>query len=134
MLQFCGNSLAAGSVPAPAGDCNMVCRDNGTEFCGAGNRLNIYKSSSSASDPGTGTGTSSSPTPTPTGPTIRRNVGNFTYQMCATEVPGRALTDKAVASDDMTIARCAGNCTGYTYMAVEYARGKVTSSCPLTLC
>ncbi|ERF72227.1 hypothetical protein EPUS_02114 [Endocarpon pusillum Z07020] len=119
---YCGNSLAAGSVPAPAGDCNMVCRDNGTEFCGGGSRLNIYKLDTSASDPVNGTGTSSSPTPTPTGPTIRRNAGNFTYQMCATEVPGRALNGKAVASDDMTVARCAGNCTDYTYMAVEYAR------------
>lgn len=52
------------------------------------------------------------------------NVGGFTYQMCATEVAGRALNGKAIASDDMTVARCAGNCTGYTYMGVEYGRGR----------
>lgn len=52
--------------------------------------------------------------------------GDFAYQMCATEVPGRALVGKAVASDDMTVAYCAGNCTGYAYMGVEYARGMLS--------
>jgi len=52
------------------------------------------------------------------------NVGNFVYQMCATEVSARALTGKAVAANDMTVAYCAGNCTSFTYMGVEYGRGK----------
>jgi hypothetical protein len=52
-------------------------------------------------------------------------IGNFAYQWCATEVTGRALVGKAVASNDMTIAYCAGNCTGYTYMGAEYGRGKL---------
>jgi hypothetical protein len=102
----------------------MPCRGNGTEFCGAGGRLNLYRSDGSATSSSTsGTATA---TPTPTGPAIRMNVDNFAYQRCATEVPGRALVGKAVASDDMTVAYCAGNCTGYSYMGVEYARGEST--------
>jgi hypothetical protein len=120
-LQYCDNTLGAGSVPAPITDCNMVCRGNGTEFCGAGSRLNLYRSTA---PPPTGSGTTAGPTPTPTGPSIRMNVGNFAYQMCATEVAGRALTGKAVAANDMTVTYCAGNCTGFTYMGVEYGRGK----------
>ncbi|TQV95128.1 Pyrrolo-quinoline quinone [Cordyceps javanica] len=46
---WCGNAFAAGAVPAPLSDCNMVCNDNGTEFCGAGSRLNVYKLGGSAS-------------------------------------------------------------------------------------
>jgi hypothetical protein len=105
-----------------------MCSGNGTEFCGSGGRLNLYKSTGAnpTSSTGPGTGTSSTPTPSPTGPTITMNVGNFAYQRCATEVNGRALSAKAVASDDMTVAYCAGNCTGYTYMGVEYGRGEYT--------
>lgn len=54
-------------------------------------------------------------------------VGNFNYQMCATEVAGRSLSGKAVAADDMNTAYCAGNCTGFAYMGVEYGRGKSAS-------
>jgi hypothetical protein len=100
----------------------MVCHGNGTEYCGAGSRLNLYKAGNSTT--ATGTGTSVTASPTPTGPAITMKVGNFVYQMCATEVAGRALTGKAIASDDMTVARCAGNCTGFTYMGVEYGRGE----------
>ena len=97
----------------------MVCKGNGTEYCGGGSRLNLYASNSTTPDPGT-------ETPVPTGPVVRAKIGNFNYQMCATEVPGRALSGKAVASDDMTVAYCAGNCTDFKYMGVEYGRGKST--------
>lgn len=39
---YCGNSFNAGSVIAPASDCNMLCSGNDSEFCGAGNRLSVY--------------------------------------------------------------------------------------------
>jgi hypothetical protein len=100
----------------------MPCRGNGTEFCGAGSRLNVYTAGNSTTP--TSSGGTGSETPVPTGPAVTMRVGNFVYQRCTTEVPGRALVGKAVASDDMTVAYCAGNCTGYTYMGVEYGRGK----------
>ena len=39
---YCGNVLNAGSVQAPATDCNMVCAGNSLNLCGAGNRLSVY--------------------------------------------------------------------------------------------
>ncbi|KAJ0164323.1 WSC domain-containing protein [Colletotrichum tanaceti] len=40
---FCGNSTtAAGSMPAPLKDCNMVCKGNKFQYCGAGSRLDLY--------------------------------------------------------------------------------------------
>jgi hypothetical protein len=40
---YCGSSLNAGSVSAPIQECNFACPGNKKEFCGAGNRLNVYK-------------------------------------------------------------------------------------------
>jgi len=37
---FCGNSISNGG--APAAGCNMLCNGNSSEYCGAGNRLNVY--------------------------------------------------------------------------------------------
>ncbi|QIW95400.1 hypothetical protein AMS68_000918 [Peltaster fructicola] len=39
---FCDNYISSAATNASASDCNMVCSGNSTEFCGAGNRLNLY--------------------------------------------------------------------------------------------
>ncbi|MCJ1306581.1 hypothetical protein MMC25_000224 [Agyrium rufum] len=77
---------------------------------------------STISTTSTTSSTTSSTKPTSTTPVIPKSVGVFTYIDCHTEIPGRALTGKAIASDDMTIERCASNCTSFTYFAVEYGR------------
>ena len=44
--QFRNTGLTtAGGIPAPEGlaGCNMPCAGNGSEFCGAGNRLDVYQ-------------------------------------------------------------------------------------------
>lgn len=39
----CGLAFAnGGGASAPAGDCNMVCTGNSSEFCGGPNRLTAY--------------------------------------------------------------------------------------------
>lgn len=43
LLGYCGNGLEAGSVVAPVTDCSMVCAGNPLEYCGNGNRLELYK-------------------------------------------------------------------------------------------
>ncbi|KAF2643636.1 hypothetical protein P280DRAFT_213743 [Massarina eburnea CBS 473.64] len=51
---YCGNILNTGSGPEPATDCNMLCTGSSAQYCGAGNRLNIYQKlpvSSSSSTP-----------------------------------------------------------------------------------
>ena len=41
---YCGNSLNAGSVLVPKQtDCNFLCPGNKLEYCGAGDRLDLYK-------------------------------------------------------------------------------------------
>ncbi|KAJ4327142.1 hypothetical protein N0V84_002404 [Fusarium piperis] len=40
---YCGNDFSTGSVPAPIGECAMLCNGNSTEFCGGPNRLNVYQ-------------------------------------------------------------------------------------------
>ncbi|TQN68162.1 WSC domain-containing protein [Colletotrichum shisoi] len=39
---FCGNLTTAGSMPAPLKDCNMVCKGNKLQYCGASSRLDLY--------------------------------------------------------------------------------------------
>lgn len=40
---YCGNELSEDSAEAPAKDCNMLCGGAKVEYCGAGNRLSVYK-------------------------------------------------------------------------------------------
>jgi hypothetical protein len=39
---FCDTSLQNGAAVAAASECNMPCQGNFNEFCGAGNRMNVY--------------------------------------------------------------------------------------------
>ncbi|MCJ1369596.1 hypothetical protein MMC20_000808 [Loxospora ochrophaea] len=43
------NSFSAGSVLVPNKDCSMLCSGNSTEYCGNGNRLNVYNVTSTSS-------------------------------------------------------------------------------------
>ncbi|TPX11566.1 uncharacterized protein E0L32_007777 [Thyridium curvatum] len=140
---WCGNSFSAGSVVAPITDCNMICNGNATEYCGAGNRLDVYvrggvgnststsssSTASSTSSTATGTGststtsTSSAASPTATGPYRRQTVGPYQFQGCWTETNnGRALYATTYADDGMTLDSCAAFCSAYTYFGVEYGR------------
>ncbi|XMA20895.1 hypothetical protein WAI453_013686 [Rhynchosporium graminicola] len=46
---WCGNAFTAGAVPTAISECNIVCGDNSTEYCGAGSRLNVYQKGAAAS-------------------------------------------------------------------------------------
>jgi hypothetical protein len=115
---YCGNSLAGSSTEAPVEECNMVCGGDPTEFCGAGNRLELYSTTA------TRTATTTA-TPTPTdAPAAKPTVGDYTRVGCQTEsTVGRALSGKGVFADDtMTLELCADYCTGFTFFGVEYGR------------
>lgn len=45
---YCGNSFS-GSPAAQEGDCSFLCPGNSTEFCGAGNRINVWGPSTATS-------------------------------------------------------------------------------------
>lgn len=135
---YCGNSLAGSSTEAPVEECNMVCGGDPTEFCGAGNRLELYSTTATR----TATATT---TPTPTsGPAIKPTVGDYTFVGCQTEsTTGRALSGKAVLADDtMTLELCADYCSGFTFFGTEYGRecycgdslGAGSASAPPTEC
>ncbi|KAI9756906.1 MAG: hypothetical protein M4579_003660 [Chaenotheca gracillima] len=109
---YCGNNLGIGSVPTAIDECDMACSGNGSEYCGAANRLNVYEHNV------TDTGDTAVP---PGGPSILSTVGSYSYVDCHTEVDGRALTGKAIAAPDMTVQYCLGNCSSFAYFALEYS-------------
>jgi hypothetical protein len=58
-LGYCGNSIAASAAPANIGDCNQLCAGSAFEYCGNGNRLDVYvlNGTTTASSIGTTSGT-----------------------------------------------------------------------------
>ncbi|KAK3945202.1 putative fungistatic metabolite [Diplogelasinospora grovesii] len=140
---YCGNSLAASSSQAANADCNMVCGGNQYEYCGAGNRLELY-ATSTLSASASATSTSSVVSSTATGSStvvsstgvsvsssaqpsqtlgIKQTVGSYTFVGCQTEGTGiRALSAATYADDAMTLESCAAYCKGYTYWGTEYGR------------
>lgn len=122
---YCGNSLAASSSEAPDSECNMLCAGDATEYCGAGNRLELYAKPSSG---GTGTTTITSTTASAAQPTAtlgrKDTVGDYVFVGCQTEATegGRALEGKSWADDGMTLEGCAEACSGWEYFGVEYGR------------
>ncbi|KAF2732319.1 heme peroxidase [Polyplosphaeria fusca] len=145
---YCGNTINAGSVSTAASDCSYLCAGNSTQFCGAGNRLNMYQkgasaasstpAASSSSVPASSTvfsttstirststvtpassSTSSSASSTATGPSLP----GYTYQGCMTDrVEARSLGAKTQGNSNNTYANCAAFCSGYAYFGVEYGR------------
>lgn len=128
---FCGNTISNGGAPAASG-CSMTCNGNSSEFCGGGNRLNVYNyqnqynptvvSSSVVAASSTASGTGAPPAPT--GPSQPPTIGdNYAWHGCRTEATGmRALSAATFASDDMTLEACAAFCSAYTYFGTEYSR------------
>jgi len=112
---YCGDSLNAGSVPAPPGDCNFPCPGNATEFCGAGNRLNVYSDAANAPPP-------------------PQMISTYNALGCYTETNGRALSDLSTAADSMTVEACGAFCVGYNYFGVEYGREVTSHSTPRPSC
>ncbi|KAI1076288.1 heme peroxidase [Whalleya microplaca] len=107
---YCGNSLQSTSEDADTADCNMVCSGDATEYCGAGNRLELYST------------TASQPAPTAT-LAPKPTVSSYVRVGCYNEVPsGRSLTGASYADDAMTLELCSSKCDGSTYWAAEYGR------------
>ncbi|KAI1663060.1 heme peroxidase [Daldinia decipiens] len=52
---YCGNTIDSLSTPAPDADCQMVCAGDRYEYCGAGNRLELYQLATASSTPATST-------------------------------------------------------------------------------
>lgn len=105
---YCGNSLGAGSVAAPLDQCNMVCGGNRAEFCGAGNRLELFSTTASIT--------------TPTGTLVHKpTIAPYTMVGCWAEgASNRALNSGGTSSPSMTNEKCADFCKAYRYFGTEY--------------
>jgi hypothetical protein len=105
MLGYCGNTLDVTSTLAAIGDCGFICPGSSSEYCGAGNRLELYKltsqvsgSSSVISSSSQSTTSSASASPSVQ---IVKYAGLYNYMGCFTEENGvRAL---AAASYQVTL-------------------------------
>ncbi|KAL3303215.1 wsc domain containing protein [Colletotrichum asianum] len=112
---YCGNSLDSTSTSALLVDCNMPCSEDSTQYCGAGNRIELYST--------TATRTSSSAASATATLAHISAVGQYSLVGCQTEATnGRALQETSTAADDMTLEKCATFCSGYTYFGTEYGR------------
>jgi hypothetical protein len=135
---FCGNTVDPTTAAAPLTDCDMTCSGNPTQYCGAGNRLELYSngpvpgtttaatttttSAAGTSAAGT-TATTSSAAPSSTVPTAPGTVGKFTFVGCQTEATGiRALSAVQLYDPNMTNEMCAAFCSAYTYFGTEYSQ------------
>ena len=121
----CGDSFQNGGTIAPGGTsvCNMLCTGNSSEYCGAGDLLDVYQRAGSPGG-GTTTTTSTSTTPSSTGgPVHVASVGDYAWAGCYTEATnGRALSATSdVNYNTMTVQICAAYCAPYTIFGVEYS-------------
>ncbi|KAJ0388108.1 hypothetical protein COL922a_000739 [Colletotrichum nupharicola] len=124
---YCGNSLDSTSTSALLVDCNMPCSGDSTQYCGAGNRIELYST--------TATRTSSSTASATATLAHISAVGQYSLVGCQTEATnGRALQATSTAADDMTLEKCATFCSGYTYFGTEYGRESTVAAYNLTGC
>ncbi|KAF1988457.1 class II peroxidase [Aulographum hederae CBS 113979] len=102
---YCGPSLnTAAATLRPGSECSMSCGGNSTEYCGSGNRMNVYNRTTILSDEESGP-----------------SLADYTYQGCYSDsTASRSLSSKATQSNSLTYASCASFCAGYSFFGVEY--------------
>ncbi|KAI4102702.1 MAG: hypothetical protein L6R37_004233 [Teloschistes peruensis] len=99
---YCGNSFMNPTSSVPASDCSTKCSGDTTQVCGAGNRMNLFKSNQQS----------------PTNATVP----GWTYSGCYTDsTSARVLTGKANYDGALTIEKCATLCKGFKIFGAEYA-------------
>jgi hypothetical protein len=135
---YCGNAINTGSVLATSTDCSFICPGNQYEYCGAGNRLDMYQnnpsiptvSSTSAqtgsisvgsiSTVSTSTSSSSSASPSPLGTGFP---AGWSYEGCYVDgLNGRILNHQQPDNAQNTPQVCVQACAtaGYTIAGIEY--------------
>ncbi|KAJ8108839.1 hypothetical protein OPT61_g7892 [Boeremia exigua] len=99
---YCGNVQNAQSASASSSDCNMPCKGDSTQTCGAGQRMSLYKT----------VGWS---------PPINPTIDGYDYFGCYSEAtsPNRALSDGTTQLDSMTVQKCATTCQGAAFFGLE---------------
>lgn len=128
----CGDAISNGGGPAPGGisDCNMLCMGNSSEFCGAGNRLDVYQSTGTGGGGGTTTTTAGgggggpSSTVSVTGSGGATGIpANWKYDGCWVDnLNGRIMAHQQPDNQALTAESCVNTCIGlgYTVAGMEY--------------
>lgn len=108
---FCDNYLAASATNVTLKDCNMPCNGNSSEFCGAGNHMNIYSSGSTTAS--VKAQTLALPPPG----------GWFDLGCYNDSNADRTLSVTQYIQVPMTIEACTSSCAQdkYTFAGLEYA-------------
>lgn len=100
---YCSNEIDNGGTVAANTDCNMPCKGNSSEYCGAGNRVQVYQNTMV--------------------PTIPSGGSGYSFANCYTDSSSaRALTSATYYSSSMTVEMCQSNCALYGYFGVEYGQ------------
>ena len=120
---YCDNYVAKSATNVTLNECNMPCNGNSSEFCGAGNRMNIYASGST-----TPSVKPSVVAPAPPGGWFDRGCYNDSSA-------ARTLNVTQYLQVPMTIEACTSACiqNNYTLAGVEYG-GKLwrAQPCPVS--
>jgi hypothetical protein len=122
---YCGNTLQAGSVLVATSQCDMLCDGNADEYCGAGDRLDVYQLDGTLpTTTGTGASSTSGTPPTTTSPVPTGLPSGWVNDGCWVDnLDGRILDDQLPDDDDLTIESCVNSCAalGYTVAGMEYS-------------
>ncbi|KAH8883555.1 WSC-domain-containing protein [Thozetella sp. PMI_491] len=116
---YCGNALNNGSIAAVEADCSFACGGNGTEVCGAGNRLSVYvRNATSPNSPSSSTTSSpaavstlSTPTPASTLLTFSNVSTTATATVFASTTDITSTTDIASTTDIVSTTDIASSTT-----------------------
>lgn len=108
---FCDDYLAASATNVTLQDCNMPCNGNSSEFCGAGNHMNIYSF-------GSNTASVKAQTISPAPPGGWLDLGCYNDSNA-----DRTLNVTQYIQIPMTIEACTSSCAQdkYTFAGLEYA-------------
>ncbi|KAI8655642.1 hypothetical protein NCS55_01216900 [Fusarium keratoplasticum] len=130
---YCGNDFSAGSVPAPIGECAMLCNGNSTEFCGGPNRLNVYQFnapvSSSSSTSSSTTSSSLASTSTSSSLSTTSSVSSV-FSSSTTSLTTSSLT--STTSSTTASASTSSAASSSTVTSVTTSSSSTTSSTALS--
>ncbi|KAJ8597264.1 copper radical oxidase-like protein [Rhizopogon salebrosus TDB-379] len=104
---YCGNYFSSGATNVSSSDCDMPCDGNAAEFCGAGNRLDIFWSGAQPPPP----------------PIMPPSVGNWSLLGCYSDSNPRTLSYGTGVTGSVSIETCTTACynAGYPLAGTEYS-------------
>ncbi|KAM3075160.1 hypothetical protein ACMFMF_005839 [Clarireedia jacksonii] len=106
---YCGNLFSNGSIHVADAECNFPCAGNGSEFCGASERLSVYQLNTTLN-------------PSIPSPPVSNLPTGWIYDGCWVDSPSRALKSQQPDNQNLTVESCIAVCIGLNYQVagLEY--------------